>query len=761
MSKEYRHIGKDVPRMLAHDIVTGRAKFVRDVKMPRMLYGKALRSPYPYAKIINIDTSKAEGLPGVIAVMTYKSAPDWKFGMPIPYKPLLDNKVYFVGDAVALVAARSEDIAEEALDLIEVAYEPLTPIFDTEEGIKPGATELFKELPGNQVPEDAYSQKGLSFIKSDFGDPEQGFKEADIIVEDEAFLESGQNPLPPEPAGAITYWDGGVLTVFGSLSGIGAMKLLCASALGISPSQFRVQAACVGGSYGSKIGASNCHPIVYSAALSQLTHVPVSFNFSKEEQLGVYSLRMPSRAHYKIGMKRDGTVTALTGEWLCDCGTVVGEQGLMVGVGMAAQPMLAKCDNVRISSKIVVTNKMPSGPYRGFGYLEHEVLLSAVLFKAIQKIDLDPLEYFRKNRIQVGDRFYHCYMCSGFETSAGPDLIKAIDEGAAKFKWSEKWKGWGKPTSVNSTKVRAVGCGLAGMTDIGEQAACDNVQLNDDGTAVVYSAVTEFGTGTRDVMQKIVAESLNLPLEKVKMTPPDSLCNPREWGTTGSRSTYTIGNAVLAAAEDGKRKLFQRASLMLHVKPENLTTKDGMVYVKDNPKVQLPWIAVIGCNTSITGEGLYKEGRYNLTCQQFQFIEVEVDLENGKTKVIDVVSATDAGKVINPQGLQGQLDGYFPGLDLALREETVWDKNMGRYINLNMIDYKWRTFNEIPKHESIIMETPPNADPPAPYGAIGVGEPSLAPSVPAITMALYNVTGTWFNRYPVTPDKVLEALGKA
>lgn len=296
--------------------------------------------------------------------------------------------------------------------------------------------------------------------------------------------------------------------------------------------------------------------------------------------------------------------------------------------------------------------------------------------------------------------------------------------------------------------------GLCGQTDTGENAAQENVQLNFDGGVVVYCAATEFGPGTRDVVRKIAAEELNVQLEMVQVTPSDSISVPYDWGSTGSRSTYAMGSSVLMAAKSAKAQLLQKASRILQCPPEALETKDGLISIQGHPEACIPWIAAIGFNQCITGVGEFP-GAYNVAIHQAQYIEIEVDKETGKITVIEQICSTDCGKVVNPTALKGQLDGYFPGIDLALREETVWDDE-GRILTANMIDYKTRTWNDMPKHQNIVLETPPEAD--VPFGAFGGGEPSLAPGIPAITLALYNATGVWFNNYPVTSNVILDAL---
>lgn len=757
MGKDFRFIGKETPRQAAREFVTGRAKYVADLKRPHMLYGRVLRSPHAHANIRNIDTAAAENLPGVRAVLTYKNSPDWYLGVPLPHSRILDNKVRYAGDAVALVAAATQDIAEEALDMIRVDYDPLPAVFDTEEAMRPGAPQVFSQFPGNVVPEDLVTQRLGHLLHMDIGDIEQGFREADVIAEGSARVESGQNPLPAEAPGVIAEWESDDrLTEWGSFSSLGIAQSRAQAAMKLPPGGLRLIAAYVGGSFGSKHITAVSHIMFYAAALARVTGHPVAIFYTKNEHFTSYQVRMGSRTSYRIGMKKDGAVTAVAGDWLANCGAYSCAQGPMVSVGLIALPFLTNCPNIRVSGKTVVTNTIPSGSFRGFGYLENSALLSSVLFRAMEKAEIDPVEFFKKNRLKPGDRFFHPYFNTGFETSAGPDIAPAIEKASVVFGWKEKWKGWGRPTSVTGALRVGVGVGLAGQSDNGEQPSSANVQLNSNGSATVYCCATEFGTGTRDMVRKMAAEALDMPLESIFTTPADTLVNPWDVGSTGSRSTYCMGAAIVAAVADAKKKLFKQAAVKLDIDPGRLETRDGFVYVKDRPQTRLPWIAILGYHGGVTGEGHFP-GRFNITTYQCHFVEVEVDVETGLARVLKLVSATDCGQIVNPLALQGQLQGFDPGIGLALRERGVRDSRSGRLLNPNMIDYKTCTFLELPDHRFVITETPPAADPPCPFGAFGAGEPSPTPATPAITMALYNATGRWFTEYPVTPDSILRA----
>jgi xanthine dehydrogenase molybdenum-binding subunit len=302
-----------------------------------------------------------------------------------------------------------------------------------------------------------------------------------------------------------------------------------------------------------------------------------------------------------------------------------------------------------------------------------------------------------------------------------------------------------------------VGVGVHGNADIGEDASEAYVRLSPDGTAMLFSCVTEHGTGQRSNYAKMVAEVLQIPLDKVAITPSDSLINPYEFGPAGSRGTYAIGSAVIRAAEDARRRLLELFAPVFDTDADNLDTVDGLVFVKRNPDKKKPWRA-IGVDHTVTGVGRF-EPDYTLTNCMMTFIEVEVDTETGKVDIVRIVNSTDVGTVIDPQGLEGQLNGCLgsAGIDSAIFEETVLDRATGHILNANMIDYKWRTFAELPPIDHVVLETP---FPSHRFGAVGVGEVATSPGPSAVLMAVSNAVGTWLHDYPVTPDRVLKALGK-
>jgi CO/xanthine dehydrogenase Mo-binding subunit len=754
MVDTYRFIGKTTPRSDAAAIVTGGAQFIGDIKLPNILYGKVLRSPHAHALIKGVNKNKAEKLPGVRAILTWQDVPDWKGGIPSITR-VLDRKVRFVGDAVALVAAVSEEIAQEALRLIDVEYEVLPAVFDVEEAIKPGAPQLYDECPGNILTPGMPPWGALSLKEVVMGDVEKGLQEADVVTEGTFSYENIPNPAPPETPGTIALWEEpNKLTIWVSDQAFYKHKLYLRRTLG-KDIEVRTFGGPCGGSYGSKSMAWQIQ--LHAALLSKATGTPVKLSLTKEEHLACFVLRPACRMHAKVGMKRDGTVTAVAGTWLVGTGFYSGTTQAQIAVGCGEVQLAVRCKNWALKPDIVCTNRNASGIVRGFGGQELKCTLIPLLSLAMEKLDLDPLEFFKKNYVKPGDGYY--WRDGIWYVYRGVDHAKAMDKGAKLFGWKEKWKGWLKPTAMNGTKRRGVGIGVHGNADVGEDASEAYVRLDTDGTAMIYSALVEHGTGQKTSIDKMAAEVLQIPMERVFQMPSDSLISPFERGPGGSRGTYATGSAVIAAAEDARRKLLELAGPVLQAKPEDLETVDGMVFVKNKPKKRVSWEAVMGPERTCMGYGRF-EADYTMANCMMSFVEVEVDTETGKVTLVRVVNTTDVGQIIDPQSLEGQLNGCLGsgGIDSALFEETVLDRSTGRMLNPNMIDYKWRTFSELPAMDNMVLETPFQTHR---FHAVGAGEVATAPGPVAVLMAASNALGVWLHEYPVTPERVLKVLGKA
>ena len=752
MGDNYRYIGKPTPRSDAAGIVTGAVLYFDDLKFQNLLHGKVLRSPHAHALVKRIDKSKAEALPGVKAVLTWEDIPDWKGGTPRTLR-VLDKKVRYMGDAVALVAATSETIAEEALDLIDVEYEVLPAVFDLDSALKPDAPLVYDEFPGNIIPGGTiiYGPNCLKGVVR--GDVDKGFAEADVITEGTFGYENIPNALPAESVGAVALWEEpNRVTVWGTSQAPYMDKVTLFHVFNRQV-EIRTIGNHVGGSFGTKI---MCWQVqAYAVLLSMATGRPVKVMFTKEEHMAAFTLRVGSRIHARVGMKKDGTLTAIQGTWYVDTGYYSFTTQAQVAVGSGELMIMAQCPNWDLKNIVVATNRNASGSTRGFGGQELKCSFIPLLCLAMQKAGLDPFDVLKKNYVKPGGGYY--WRDGQWYQYRGIDYSTAMDKGAEKFGWKKKWKGWLTPTAVNGSKRIGIGVGVHGNADVGEDAAEAYVQLGYNGTATIFLCVAEHGTGQKSNYAKMAAEVLQIPLERISMTPADSLVTPFEFGPVGSRGTYAIGSAVINAAEDGKRKLFEFAAPKLGVHPEDLETADGIVFVKGHPEKTLKWRA-LGNDRTILGYGRF-EPDFTLCNCMMSFVEVEVDTETGKVTLLRVVLATDVGQIIDPLGLEGQLNGCIgsAGIDSAIFEETILNPASGHILNANMIDYKWRTFSELPTIEHVVLETP---IPTHRFHAVGVGEVATSPGPSAVLMAVSNAVGTWLYEYPVTPQRVLRALGK-
>ena len=748
-----RYIGKVTPRIDGLDIVTGKTLFLDDMKFNNLLIGKVLRSPHPHAIIKKIDISSALLVKGVKSIITWETAPDWSCGNP-PIR-MLDRKVRFVGDAVAIIAAETERGAEEAKRLIEVEYEILPAVLDDYEAMKPEAPLVYDDMPGNLLPLGSEEISGATWATEIVtGDVESGLNEADVVIEGSFAYDNIPNPVSMEPPAAVALWeDPDKVTFWVSNHKVWNNKRLLAPVFG-DKVQIRIIAGACGGSYGSKSVSWQLQ--CYAAALSKATGRPVKVIFSKEEQFGCFILRPATRLKAKVGMQKDGTVTAIEGSWLVGTGYYSRTTQIQIAVGCGEAMIAVRCKNWNVKPSIVCTNRNASGIVRGFGGQELKCAMIPLLSLAMEKLSLDPFEVLKKNFIKSGDGYF--WRDAVWYNYRGIDYSPAMDAGAKAFGWQEKWKGWLKPTAIEGSKHIGVGVGVHGNADVGEDMSEAYVRLDNDGRVVVISGLAEHGTGQRSNVVKTVAEILNLPLDMVSITPGDTLLTPIEWGPAGSRGTYAILGAAISAAEDARKKLFELAAPLLGTDNiDDLSTEDGIIRLKSAPDKCIDWRVALKFRTVI-GHGRFEQD-FSLSNCMMSFVEVQVDTETGKVDLLKVVNATDVGQVIDPHGLEGQLNGCLgsAGIDSAIFEETILDPLNGCILNANLIDYKWRTSAELPVIENVVLETPIETNR---FHAIGVGEISTSPGPSAVLMAVSNAIGTWFHEYPLTPERILKALSE-
>jgi CO/xanthine dehydrogenase Mo-binding subunit len=764
----YRHVGKYTPRKEAKGIVTGKTTFLDDFTVPHMLFARTKRSPFPHAKIVKIDTSAAEALEGVRAVITGQNMPFVAvLGYPV-HRRFFEDKVCQVGEPVALVAADSVDIADEALDLIKVEYEQLPAVFRADETLLDGAPKLYPErFPNNEVdPGCPYFQPDGAWWQVRRGDPEKALKEADFVASDKIEFNEMPCPAAPEAPSLIAKYEGNELfTIWASVGSSHIMKLELEAYM---PGMITdINTFNVGGCYGNK--QAMLVQAISACLLSHATRQPVKLVLSKAEQLTSFEVRLGSVMEATIGMNKDGIVTAVKGNWLVDNGSVCNATGGQVGVGLGeAQLVLAKCENWDLDSKMVVTNRQQAGIVRGYGGQELNSCLERLACAVMQQGNFDPLDVFKKNYVAHGDK-YQWRDGRTYRSRSSFFFPEVMQETADRFNWAEKWKGWLKPTSVHGTKARGVGMGVIGNADIQEDntEAVVRIVPQLDVTNVgggqcfvtVETDVTESGMGQRSNACKVAAEVLNCPVEWVSITPSGSKFNPSNFGLCGSRGTITTLKPVSEAAMDAKRKAMEIASHKLERPVDQLYMRDMVIYVRDEPEISIPVSKLAHRELSIIGYGSHIE-KFDLPSCMTVFIEVDVDLETGHTEIIKLAGGTDIGQIIDTKALEMQLHGGIGSacLDTAIFEECCMDPASGRLMANSMIDYKWRTFNEFPPYDAYVMESQLDT---FMFKAVGIGEISGAALASAALMAISNAIGVSVKEYPATPARVLKALGKA
>lgn len=751
----YRYIGRHVNRADGRELISGRRQFIDDVRIPGMLTARVLRSPYPHANIVDIHVEKAKALAGVKAVLTYKDAPDWKCGLP-QHRRVLDRRVRFTGDSVALVAAETLEAADEACKLIEVEYEELPFVLDCEEAIKPEAPQLYEEFPGNVLPKvTPFSEEPFNQIH--VGDVEKAFEEAAYVAEGYYCYDKLPHPLPPESPGVIAQWTSPIAVTLYYNGGAPHLQKFNTEA-SIPGVAVRVIACHSGGSYGSKQLIP--HLALQAIALAREMGRAVKLMMDRTDHMLSYELRQGSRIRGKVGITEDGIISAIQGMWYIDSGMSSTYAQAMTAVGLGeAQAFCGKCKNWDLDTMLIATNHSSQAPIRGFGGQELKGALIPLVCTAIRAAHMDPYEVFKKNFVKAGDSYI--WRDYKWWEVRSVDFTAAFEESAAKFGWKDKWKGWEVPTWVSEDGKRAIGVGVGvhGNADIGEDPTEGFVKLHPFGSVTVEMCIGETGGAQRHAIQKMVAEVMKVPFDGVQLVNSDTHGTGYDAGMIGSRGTITMGTCAVRAANDARKKLLKMAAEKLHMGVDDLDTEDFLVFPKADPQMRLPWIAITGTpEMTITGMGLYQQN-FDKPNFALYFAEVEVNLETGEAKLLRALEGTDVGQIIDPVNVRMQAEGSFgaAGADTALFEEMVMDKKLGRFVSGNMIDYKWRTFNEFPPFDTVILEGQFDTES---FHALGFGEISGSPAPSAILMAVSNAIGTEVKEYPTTPTVVLKAMGK-
>ena len=728
---EFSVVGKRIPRIDAYERVTGQAQYTGDIQLPGMLYARVLRSPHPHANIVSIDTSKAEKLPGVKAVIHHGNAKiPWSSGGHTHPRFIFNNPVRFVGDAVAAVAATDRHIAEEALGLIAVKYEKIPHVLDPNEALKPDAPKISTD--GNlSVGKGNFSAP----IEESWGDLEQGFNEADRVFED-TYITKHTNNAQLERRVSVAKWDAGKLTVYASTQGVSNARTDIAKDFDLPLSKVRVVSKYMGGGFGNKNQAQDYDYM--AAVLAKVTSQPVKLEFTREDDyIGMHG-RWASEQKYKIGVKKDGTITAVQLDAVTNVGAYRKQSGNLSGTDFYQIP------NFRKVIKPVHTNTVVGANYRAPAYPQSVFGFASFLDQIAHELGINPVDMFMRNRIQK-------YKSKIPFTSNY--LEECIIEGSKRIGWNEKWH---KPGVMGGVKKHGIGMALGGYPFRPGLGAA-TIRLNPDGTAHLLVGVTDIGTGAKTTMAIIAAEALGIPLNQIQVTNGDTDVTPYSVGESGSRTTPFTGPAVIAAAEDVRRQVFALAAGQLKTKADELDLRDGQLFAKSNPEQKLPLERVASRAGEIIGRATTNPSFKDVEGKSFaaHFAEVEVDTWTGHVKITRYVAAHDSGTIINRLPAESQIKGgVVQGIGMAFTEELITDRVTAIPINPNYRDAKVPTHLETPEVEVIFIEHP---DPFGPFGGKVVGEPPITPSVATIANAIFNATGKRIKELPITPDKILQA----
>jgi putative selenate reductase molybdopterin-binding subunit len=748
-----------------------------------MLVSKVLRSPVAHAKIRNIDVSKARVLPGVAAVLTYKDIPRVVYSTagqsdPIP-GPLdtfsLDQKVRFVGDRVAFVAAETEEIANKALALIEVEYEELPVIIDSREAMKPGAPVLHDEPEyvnfGDSDPQHNLAAK----IRIDIGDVEAGFTQADHIFEGDYAVPKVQQ-AHIEPHVAVTYWDEDDRLVIRSSTQVPfhARRIL-APVLGLPVKRIRVIKPRIGGGFGGK------QEILMEdvpAHLTIATHRPVRYEYTREEEFIAARSRHPMRIHLKTGVKNDGTITANemyalsdTGAYGCHALTVAGNTGQKAMALYVGDGEYRKSPNIRFYADVVYTDTPPAGAFRGYGVPQGFWPVERHMEKVAHELGLDPVEFRLKNALHPGElQPFSTAWSEGREPK--PEIIhtvgleECVRKGVAAIGWGEKFGNpeWhqvpGKPYLRRGIGMALAMHGTAlPYLDMGGAS----LKMNEDGSFNLLIGATDLGTGSDTVLAQMAAEVLGVPIEDLIVYSSDTDFTPFDKGAYASSTTYISGAAVTQAAEKVAERVCNRAARMLseagpRVNPDEIHLADRRAIAPDGRFVTM---AEIGHDSlhHTDQEQIMAVASFMSPASPppfaAQFAEITVDIETGQVMVDRLVMAVDAGVIVNPLTASGQIEGGMTqALGYAVSEEMVYD-DRGVARERDLVDYHIFRANEMPELTTIFVET---FEPTHPFGVKAIAEIPLDGAAPAVGNAVFDACGAQIDSNPVTPERVWHAL---
>ena len=754
---EYQVIGKRLPRIDAKEKVRGQAHYTDDLKLPGMLCGMILRSPFAHARILKIDASRALKVPGVKAIITGDDTVKIKYGVIsrspkfVDEYPLAVDRVRFIGEEVAAVAATDADAALEAMELIQVDYEALPAVFDPEVALQMNAPQLHDHAPGNISREFHLKQ----------GDVERGFLESDLVREDIFTTQSAIHAYL-EPHAALATWDmAGRLTLYTSTQTPYYVQQHLALTLGINPDRVRVIKPYVGGGFGGK--SDGMAALDFCAALlSRKTGKPVKIVYSRDEEFTAARRKHPVTITMKTGVKKDGTIVARQCKALLDGGAYCSLGPLTTILVGTFQTLPYRIPNFQYDGYRVYTNKPPCGAMRGHGGPQAHFAQDVQMDMIAEELGMDPVEMALRNGLRTGER-----------SAAGFNIISSgFAECVQKAAEETNFRAKRLLTKVDKNKAYGIGLGCGGFpsgagfyfTNTTAAHSSVIIRAGEGGGVSVLTGASDIGQGSDSIICQIVAEVLGLSLDDIRITSADTAMTPPDMGTYSSRVTVAAGNAALKAARAAKEEIFRVVAKKMEASPDDLVAANQRIFVKGSPDAFMPFEEAVNLyQMENSGAPLVVKGSYNSPDKMsptYSFgayvAEVEVDLRTGEVQVLRMTAGHDCGQPLNPMSVEGQVEGCIVmGMGYALSENLSLEG--GQTLNPSFLGYRAPTANQAPE---IIIHHVISRDPEGPFGAKETGEGSLDPTTPAIANAIYNAIGVRIKDLPITPEKILRELKK-
>jgi carbon-monoxide dehydrogenase large subunit len=776
---DLKYVGKSLPRIDGIEKLTGATQFVNDLDFgPNLLFAAIVESPYAHALIKDINTSKAVKIPGVVQVVTGKEFP-FRFGLYMHDRFIFaQDRVRFIGEQVAAVIARNPRVAKKAAALVDVKYQELEPLLCISDAIGEKPKGIIHPDLGNYTHVPWFFPQENSniahFRKVRKGDTEKGFEEADLIFEDQYTVPRYAHCAIEKHAAVGKLDFSGRLTLWTASQSPYTQRHLFAEALaplGFEHKDIRVISPAVGGGFGGKAGVSM--EILAAALATKVKGYPVKVLWSREQEFYNTYQRQGVHAKLKIGVKKNGILTAMEHEIYWDAGAYVEYGANVVNAAGLSATGPYRLSNLKIDSVCVYTNLPPGGPYRGFGYSEFIFGLESHLNQIAKKLNLDPVVLRKKNAIRSGDTL-------AYGSKMNPNgLLQAIDKVAEAIEWDKNIKS--KDPNIATGKGFSLMWKAPAMPPNASSSAF--LKFNEDGSVNILVSAMEIGQGFLTVIAQIAAEVLGVPPNRIRVENPDTDRNPYEWQTVASHITWGCGNAVKRAAEDARDQMFDLVENFLGKRRDRLYLEDSMVRSYDEPDFKLPlsdfvingimmedgtWRGgpIIGRGMFMpefasalsdpeTGQGGKPNVHYTVGASA---IRLEIDKQTGKIRIPKVVLAVDAGKAINPELVRGQvIGGVLQGLGTVLYEDMRFD-DKGKLLNPNFTDYKIPTSMEVPDEiVPIIIEVP---QPDGPYGARGIGEHTMIPIAPIVANAIEDALNIRLKSMPLTAEKISMAINK-